>query len=779
MDKNNNKGFTMVELLVAMAIMGLLVIMAFPTIRSVQTNNTNTKYEEYGKAAISAAKLYTDSYSSDLFDSNTNQSISIDFNELVKKDLLKDINVSNSTCLNGSSINIIKYDDDYTYCLNLLCKANGSNKELYKKVSKEGKCKDLTVYQVTYNIKNHDSRSISVIEGNNHTVLAPEELGFSSSDQANFKQWKSEQVGPQKPGKVIEVNNNIIFDAEISAFDYIVRYKSSLDGVKGKMKDQPCTVGKSCVLKDNGFSKDYYTFTNYLYKSNSYKPGRDLKNIVHITKNNQVIVINTEFAKNALRLNYYSNRGVLKPGRNQVCPVFAGCKKNECQWPQSVTCKAKTGLVLSSRETFDFDRFDSLRAYNVTEGSLYMTRSGCTGSRNWVVDDPKGKLKVDEGKEFKNPKDFANYIKKGDKLKKGSITVDVFAEWDCPNSITCAAGKYLPKKKSSCAVCTAGNYCIGGTFKKNANKDQGLTKCPKGYGNSAKGSKKISDCYIKVNCGKYIKAKKATSPSSCSSGSVSTAHSVYYGNTSKCTKCSTGYESSSTNSCSCSKEIYTITIKKGSNVNWVSLDGNKNTLTKKVAYGDQVTISSDASDYYQVDQWVDSKGVTRFNAPSKTFTVTGNMTLTAKARTNKITVIYYYMGGELHKAKRQKCLPLNDPILEGCKIDECKKPNTCYKTPGHDDYGYDKYWATEGLRNYSRYKDATLYLKKTGFNATGYWHLHKNYHKKGLDKPKFKEDTPFPKKNTGLEFAKQCGSSYANNLKTKDITIKLYAGWEK
>ena len=38
----------MVELLAAMAIMGFLAIMSFPVIRSIQTNNTNTKFEEYG-----------------------------------------------------------------------------------------------------------------------------------------------------------------------------------------------------------------------------------------------------------------------------------------------------------------------------------------------------------------------------------------------------------------------------------------------------------------------------------------------------------------------------------------------------------------------------------------------------------------------------------------------------------------------------------------------------------------------------------------------------------
>ena len=130
----NNRGFTMVELLVAMAIMGLLVIMAFPTIRAIQTNNTNTKYEEYGKAAVSAAKIYADSYSEDLFDSETvNQFKQIRFSDLVKKDLIKDINISDSTCIGQSSVVIVKYRDDYEYCLHLICTPKGNlTKKLYE-----------------------------------------------------------------------------------------------------------------------------------------------------------------------------------------------------------------------------------------------------------------------------------------------------------------------------------------------------------------------------------------------------------------------------------------------------------------------------------------------------------------------------------------------------------------------------------------------------------------------------------------------------------------------
>ena len=250
-----NKGFTMVELLVAMAIMGLLIIMAFPTIRAIQSNNTSTKYKEYGKSALSASKLYVDSYEEDLFDLNDNNGMkSIDLNDLVKKDLLKDINISDSTCLNGSSVNIIKYKDDYTYCLNLICSTGG--KEVYTEISKEGKCKDLVLYNVTYSYgsTHHD---VSVIQGNNHTVLTPGAANISIPNGYKFVSWINSNIGEKKPGNVIEVNSDIEFTPKLESLKYIIRYKSSLDGTI-IMEDQPCTVGQSCKLKANTYSKDYY-----------------------------------------------------------------------------------------------------------------------------------------------------------------------------------------------------------------------------------------------------------------------------------------------------------------------------------------------------------------------------------------------------------------------------------------------------------------------------------------------------------------------------------------
>ena len=112
--------------------------------------------------------------------------------------------------------------------------------------------------------------------------------------------------------------------------------------------------------------------------------------------------------------------------------------------------------------------------------------------------------------------------------------ITVKADWVKNNvpTYTCAAGKYLPAKKTNCATCTAGNYCLGGTWPE-SDKDQGLTKCPNCYTNSPAGSSKISQCYVKVTANKHV-SKANQCPSNCATGYEKTAHNVNYGNTSTC-----------------------------------------------------------------------------------------------------------------------------------------------------------------------------------------------------------------------------------------------------
>ena len=102
------------------------------------------------------------------------------------------------------------------------------------------------------------------------------------------------------------------------------------------------------------------------------------------------------------------------------------------------------------------------------------------------------------------------------------------------NSYTCAAGKYLPKNKTSCSNCTSGNYCKGGTFKFNPSTDQGLSKCPNCYPSSSAGSSKINQCFADVKNNQYVN-KVNGCPTNCPSHYHSQGQQVYYGKTNTCT----------------------------------------------------------------------------------------------------------------------------------------------------------------------------------------------------------------------------------------------------
>ena len=87
---------------------------------------------------------------------------------------------------------------------------------------------------------------------------------------------------------------------------------------------------------------------------------------------------------------------------------------------------------------------------------------------------------------------------------------------------------------SSCSTCAAGTYSTGGA--------ESCTTCPSGY-TSAAGATAQNKCYISVSAGKYIGTANSATQSTCAAGKYKTAHTVYYGNTSSCDTCPTGYTS--------------------------------------------------------------------------------------------------------------------------------------------------------------------------------------------------------------------------------------------
>ena len=318
MKMKDNKGFTLVELLVAMSIMGLLIIMAFPTMRAVQTNNTKKKYEAYGDTIVSAAKLYVDSYGDDLFDPDrTNQNQILYVDKLQEKDLIKDINISGSSCITDSNIKVIKYKDDYTYCLHLKCTSGG--KTVYNVEDKKGACDGFHSTTVYYTYKGVTRGEIEVVEGDqNYKILAPEKLtGLATDIHSNHEVFLHWKIGGNtyNPNNIYPhaINSSITFEAVTRPWKYIINYHKSDNNYTGTMNSKTCEYGKDCVLDQIAFSRTGYHFVNWKKGStnNTYANKANVKTSIgnNITKDGEQIALTAIFAINKCTVTFDPNGG--------------------------------------------------------------------------------------------------------------------------------------------------------------------------------------------------------------------------------------------------------------------------------------------------------------------------------------------------------------------------------------------------------------------------------------------------------------------------------------
>ena len=339
---------------------------------------------------------------------------------------------------------------------------------------------------------------------------------------------------------------------------------------------------------------DYGTTVNIETKAiDYYHPLWDDDNTITGTRSFKVLkdtTLTVNGTPNIITINYYSNGGSLQPNPSQSCPVEAGCKPADHCGIETDECRNKSRLVKTINKEYSDTGYSysgkGMPNYDTTSGaSLYMTRSGCTGTHYWHIGSATSGNKIHEdhtqaNSSFNTMADFANdsRVGKGELFKKENISIDVYAGWNCPSSITCAAGKYLPKNKTTCATCIAGYYCEGGIFKKNTTKNQGIKVCPTAYSNSNAGSSKITNCYMKVAAGNYIKEKKATTATKCPANKYRIAHNVNYDSTSSCGNCPSSYPKSAAGSTAATKcyrtNVATFTYLRGAET-WNGYANNK------------------------------------------------------------------------------------------------------------------------------------------------------------------------------------------------------------
>lgn len=141
----NDKGFTLTELIVTMALVTLISMISYPAITNLQRSSKQQIYESYEKVLVNGAKLYVDKYDRDLFVRNDKeeQCVSITYDDLRRENLIKEIKNKNETVDSKSTfVNARKKNYNVTYEVSIQMK----NKEVitYKNV-KDTQCTNIKI----------------------------------------------------------------------------------------------------------------------------------------------------------------------------------------------------------------------------------------------------------------------------------------------------------------------------------------------------------------------------------------------------------------------------------------------------------------------------------------------------------------------------------------------------------------------------------------------------------------------------------------------------------
>ncbi len=116
------KGFTLVELLVVIVILGIITGISIPLIRSLTEKNRQREYTTYLNTLKQSAKLYVNSYEEDLFGHEKSGCAIIRYSQLEEKKLIKDIAVRDVSCDSEDTyVKVVKLDGKTSYASTIRC----------------------------------------------------------------------------------------------------------------------------------------------------------------------------------------------------------------------------------------------------------------------------------------------------------------------------------------------------------------------------------------------------------------------------------------------------------------------------------------------------------------------------------------------------------------------------------------------------------------------------------------------------------------------------------
>lgn len=125
-NKDENKGFSLIELLAVIIIISLILLMVIPSVSRLITNNDNKNYNNYVKIIRAGALRYTDSSEGKdaLGPGNSTGCIDVDIADLINSGYIKRFNGEGVTCEGVVRLNKVK--GKVNCSINLVCREKGN-----------------------------------------------------------------------------------------------------------------------------------------------------------------------------------------------------------------------------------------------------------------------------------------------------------------------------------------------------------------------------------------------------------------------------------------------------------------------------------------------------------------------------------------------------------------------------------------------------------------------------------------------------------------------------
>ena len=796
----NKRGFTLVELVVAIAILGVITLIALPTISNIQTNNKTTKYETYEKSIKAAAKVYTDGLEEDLFGATNSGCAIIKYSDLKTKDLIEDFQEKGIKCDKDEETFVFvmkSKDDNHHYYSNIVCHNSNSIVYSHKEDNRtecgleDGNPPELDIIfnptKTTYNIGDNPKARIKITDKGvglreNQKVKYTWYKNGVAATSTNTLEFKNKNY-QGSASKYIEMPSDL--ESINEPTDYTLKVMT--DDETGKI----CDIDLNCTKVDKSKPLNYFVGAVLI----KYKAGGasmidphgaaysvNSSNDYIVRNGNDYIISKINYKKTSDLYNY-NNKDYI----NIRKPHYHLDDKKEWKWNSKVFSQQES----LSASSFGYSDEDIKKANKTVEVVA-----------NWKINTYKLTYDDNAGTGCSNKGVSKDYNQKWNSNCTPTRTGYTFNGWEIDGKIvqpatisSSVATKNINAKANwTQNIVTIYFYANNGTIDKNTTHGSIYSiKNDLIYMNNkvltytiGYGQKLDKDGLPNNNNHDWLTLKKDNYHTD-----SATAWNTKADGSGKSFDQTSQYEAS--DFCDASKSnceaklyanwkinTYTVQLSKDSNIKKLYID-NKEVESKTVNVNTEVTISCIIEDYYHFTGW--KSGETNISdLATYKFKVTNNISLKATSQYNKIILNYYANGGVLQCGPKQVCCNLIKKCQKGatCPVDP-PKPNSCKGTTGlvyvsdDGDSASSEGWAPKGLRDYAEKDKGTIYMvheKIKGYKCTPTkkWHVGTKDGDTVIN-----EATTFP---VAKDLIKACGKTYLDKFKKNDISVNLYAGWE-